>query len=406
MKRIARNTAMGSSALALLGAGLAADSFAADAAWEFNPTIQAGYLYDDNYRLTEPGSEIRVQGPVADAQLEMHTLTQTGEFSVTPRVRATYFPDEPDLDTVDYFGTMDWRRSGQRFQTRLRADFASQDVINSEQPDADVDTGLGEPVFGDAGRVIVSNRRVRYVVRPSASWEVNQRNRAEIEGGYANVSFDESVPGAQVGFDTQDISAGLRTRMSEVSTLATRLVAARYDLQFRDVTTAYGAELQWDTRTARDTRSFFRAGAQQVALADGGHEVAWIAGAGVSVIIGRNELFTDVSRAVGPSSAGVVVARDQLRFRLTRAMTPRLSFLAGLRGTHDDDVDSSSGFVPRSYASADVGFDWRWQEEWSLRFTYDYTWQEFDAAPDAATSSGAMATIVYQPLQRLRPRNN
>src|SRR4051794_9098279 len=82
-----------------LGAGQAAR---ADAVWEFTPTVEAGYLYDDNYRLTRPGTEIQVNGPLVDAALQMHTLTQTGEFSFTPRVRATYFSNRTDLDSADY----------------------------------------------------------------------------------------------------------------------------------------------------------------------------------------------------------------------------------------------------------------------------------------------------------------
>jgi hypothetical protein len=101
----------------------------------------------------------------------------------------------------------------------------------------------------------------------------------------------------------------------------------------------------------------------------------------------------------------VLEARDQLRVRWTRAMTPRLSFLAGLRGSHDDQIDEASGistFTERSYATGDVGLQWRWQEEFSLRVAYDYTWQEFRDAPEDATSSGAMVTVLYQPLQRRR----
>ncbi len=37
-----------------------------------------------------------------------------------------------------------------------------------------------------------------------------------------------------------------------------------------------------------------------------------------------------------------------------------------------------------------------------MRVAYDYTWQEFEDAPDAATSSGATLTVLYQPLQRRR----
>ena len=392
-----------------LGVGLAlaaSQAARADAVWEFTPTIEAGYLYDDNYRLTQPGTEISVDGPLLDAALQMRTLTQTGELSFIPRVRATYFADAGDLDSVDYFGAFDWQRSGQRFTTRLRADYANQDVVTSEQPDAGVDTGLGEPVFGDGGRVLVDNRRQRYGVRPSVSWEINQRNQFEIDASYYDVSFDEAITDTQVGFDTSEITAGVRTRLNERTTISTKLRGGYYDIQFRDVTKAYGGEVQWDTRTARDTKTFFRVGAQNVELPTGDSNIAWLAGAGVSLVLGRNELFTDLSRSVGPSSAGVVVARDQLRLRLTRAMTPRLNLLVGVRGTYDDDVDDTSTFTARSYATADFGVEWRWQEEWSVRLEGDYTWQKYQDAVDDATSSGVIASIIYQPLQRSRARND
>ncbi|HEU4779364.1 MAG TPA: hypothetical protein VFS58_05725, partial [Steroidobacteraceae bacterium] len=80
--------------------------------------------------------------------------------------------------------------------------------------------------------------------------------------------------------------------------------------------------------------------------------------------------------------------------------------LAGRRGTHDEDVDPVTTFEPRSYATGDVGLQWRWHEEFSLRVAYDYTWQEFRDAPTDATSSGASISLFYQPLQRRLARND
>jgi hypothetical protein len=200
------------------------------------------------------------------------------------------------------------------------------------------------------------------------------------------------------------VAAGLLTRLNETSTLTARLRGARYDIDTREETTGYGAELQWDRRSVTETRSYWRVGAQNVELEDGSSELAWLAGAGVNFIAGRNELFLDLSRNVGPSSAGVLVSRDQLRLRWTRAFTPRVSLLAGLRGTHDEDLDDTdlAQFTERLYAVGDLGLQWRWQEEFTLRLTYDYTWQEFDDEVEDATSSGAMVSVTYQPLQRRR----
>jgi hypothetical protein len=391
---------------AVLLAG-AASLPAAAAEWEWNPTVEAGYLYDDNYRLATPGNEIDVQGPLVDAAVELRSLTQQGEFSFTPRIRATYFPNETDLDAVDYFADLDWLHRGQRFQSRVRGEFAEQDIVNSEQPDVGAGGDLGEPDFGDGGRILVENRRMRAGLRPSMIFEVSPRRELLFDAGYTDVNYDEQLPGVQTDFTTADLSAGLRARLNERTTLTTRLRGARYDMDLEEVQNAYGADLQWDTSTADETRTYLRIGAQNVDVSGGDSELAWLAGAGISKAVGRNELFADLSRNVGPSSAGVVVTRDQLRLRWTRAMTPRLNFLAGLRGTHDEDVDSAStSFQPRSYATADIGLQWRWQEEFSLRAAFDYTWQEFKDASDDATSTGATLSFIYQPLQRRRERND
>lgn len=388
-------------ALGALAIALPATLPAAD--WELNPRVEAGYLFDDNYRLTSPGTEIEVQGPIADAALEMRALMPASEFSFTPRVRATYFPDEKELDSTDYFAIAEWRHRGQRLRTFVRADYAQQDVVNSEQPDADIGTDLGEPDIGDSGRVFVRNRRDRVSLRPSMEFDLSARRAIEVAASYTDVSYDEVLIGAQQDYSAANLALGLVTRLSEANSLTVRARGARYDIDTQGESTGVGAEVQWDRRTAADGRFFLRAGAQDVELVDGESETAWLAGAGVSFIVGRNELFADLSRAVGPSSAGVVVTRDALRLRWTRAMTPRLSFVAGLRGIHDDDVNPDSDFQARSYATGDVGLEWRWREELSLRAAYDYTWQKFDdALVDDARSSGAMLTVIYQPLQRRR----
>jgi hypothetical protein len=59
-------------------------------------------------------------------------------------------------------------------------------------------------------------------------------------------------------------------------------------------------------------------------------------------------------------------------------------------------------YQPRSYATGDAGLQWRWREEFSLHFTYDYTWQKFDRSQNDAAATGARVTVLYQPLQRRR----
>ena len=401
MKARARHSLVAAAVGAVL-VGPMLSSKAGAAAWEFNPTVEAGYLYDDNYRLNLPGTEISVEGPMVDAQLELLARTQASELSLTPRVRATYFSNEPNLDAVDYFATIDWLHHGQRVLTRVRADVADQDIVNSEQPNASAGGGLGDPDLGDAGRVLVENRRMRASLRPSMSFDLSARREILLGAGYTDVTFDNQFAGAQVDFNATDLSAGLLTRLNERSTLTTSVNGARYEIGNSDPQNSYGAELQWDLSTAAQTRTYLRGGAKNVDLASGDSQVAWIAGAGTAWLAGRNDWFIDLSRNVGPTSAGALVTRDELRVRFTRAMTPRLSLQAGVRGTTDDAVDPASTFEKRKYVTGYVGLQWRWLEEFSVRFAYDYTWQDFRNDTVSAASSGALISFLYQPLQRSR----
>ncbi|HEX6636878.1 MAG TPA: hypothetical protein VF033_04400 [Steroidobacteraceae bacterium] len=395
--------AWGAVTAGLFGALAAGPAAAAD--WELNPRLEAGYLYDDNYRLAAPGNEIDVSGPMLDAQMEWRALTQTSEFSLTPRVRATYFPDAEDLDSVDYLATLDWTHRGQRVTSSLVGDFSLLDIVRSEQPEVDTGGDLGEPDLGDSGHVVGDNRRKLISLRPIFLVDVSQRRQLQLSGGYTDVSFDEQFFGAQVDYKVADVAIGLANRLNERTNLVVRLRGTRYDLASRlDTNDGYGAELQWDRTTAADTRSYVRLGAQQVELLDGEKETNWVAGAGVNFLMGRNELFLDGTHSIGPSSAGALVTRDQLRLRWTRAFTPRLNLLAGIRATRDEDVEDTlfTVFTERKYATGDLGLEWRWQEEYSLRVAYDYTWQEYEDSTVAAKSSGAMVSVTYQPLQRRR----
>ncbi len=353
-------TALGALAIAASATVSAAD-------WEINPRIEAGVVYDDNYRLTRPGTETDVTGPMADVAFELRALMPTSEFSITPRVRATYFPDASDLDAVDYFTTLNWQHNGQRVTSRLRGDISQQDIVTAEQPDAHGGGDLGDPDFGDSGRTLVDNRRLLAELRPSFDFDLSEKRLFTLEGSHTDVRFDDQVAGSQVDFNVSSVSGGLLTRLSPINSLTVRLRGTRYDIDTRDTSNGYGAEIQWDKRTTTDTRAYVRVGGQQVETFFGDKENAWLVGAGTNWILGRNELFLDAARNVGPSSSGFIVTRDQLRLRWTRAITPRLSLLAGLRGTHDEDFENIPffEFAERSYVSGDLGVQWRWQEEFS-----------------------------------------
>lgn len=397
------------------GAAAAAAALAFSAApvgaadWEMNPTLELGYLYDTNYRLTPPEFEDEVNGGVLDAELELRASSPLTQFTLVPRIRSSYFPDDREDDSEDYFARMDWEHRTELMRAVVRADYSQESVASSEQPSADIDSGLGETGGPDGGILFIQNRRDLAHLQPSLSYELSERHRLEVGADALDVTFDEEIPGAQTDYRNYELNAGWAFTYSPRSAVTVRALAARYDIEIEgNSADAYGLEVEWSTSATETIRAFVRGGAQQTNFEDNqltgtpGEEVTtWLAGAGMQRSVRLTELFLDATHSVGPNSSGLVMQRDQLRFRLTHLFTPRFSIFTGVRGIRDDAVASSSTRPTRNYATGDLGLEWRVLQQLSVVTSINYTWQEFDAEGlPASESGGAMVSFVYEPRRR------
>lgn len=384
---------------------LAGTAPATAAEWQLNPKIELGYLYDDNYRLNLPENANEVSGGVLDAQLEFRNEGQLTTFSFVPRVHSTYFPDDSDEDSNDYFGRLDLQRQGERFELGVRADYSQQTIASSEQPDSNIDSGLGETGGADAGIAVVNNRRDLARLRPTYEYELATRHRLEVNADLLDVGYDEQIPGAQVDYQNLGGSLGYAFELSPRSTLTVRGLASRYDVELEaNSADAYGLEAEWSTRSERLTQGYLRAGVQQTQFeadpltgADGETDTGYLAGAGLRWNFQLTELFVDGTHSVGPTGSGFVVERDQLRLRMTRLFSPRFSMFTGVRGTQDRAVKSDALYPTRQYASGDLGLEWRVMQQLAIVAAVDYTWQQFEGITEDATSSGATLSFIYEP---------
>src|SRR5688500_4781774 len=152
--------------------------------WEFAPRLELGYEYNDNYRLDFPGDEIDVSGALLDAAFPLRIVDQVRKAEIAPRIRANYFPDEPDEDSNDYFLAGHYEQRTQRQVFGIRGGWSRQDVVRSELPSAGEGGDLGDPTRGDAGRVLTRNERDQIRVDPYWRYDLSQRHRLEAGASY------------------------------------------------------------------------------------------------------------------------------------------------------------------------------------------------------------------------------
>lgn len=379
--------------LACSALNMATPNVASAANWEIDPRVQAGYRYSDNYRLDLPGQEVDVSGAEADVGVTFRTVDPRTNFEITPRINSTYFPDERQEDSNDYYLTAGFSDVAPRRRIDVPFIYSQEDVVDSELPSAD-GGGLGEPTEGDSGRFVVRNRRDYFRLAPSFSYDLSQRYRMQLNAHYLQADFDNQLPGVQQDFSEAGVGAGFGFLTSPRSVLLFRALASQYDTS--RTTDAYGGEVEWNTQYSERSRAYVRVGAQQTKPENGSSDTNLIAGAGGEWASARNRVFLDFTRSVGPVSAGTVVERHQLRLRIDHDVSQRFAVRAGARLSRDEQVEDGS-YPTREYAIGELGFEWRWQRAWSLIGTYNYRWQEYEDEPSDASASAFLIGIVYEP---------
>jgi hypothetical protein len=373
--------------------------------WELAPRVEAGYLVNDNYRLEMPGGELEVSGADVDAAVTLRTLDPRMRVEITPRVHGTYFPSESEEDSTDYFLDGLFEDATPRRRIGVRGNFSEQDVVRSELPDTEFEGDLGDPQDGDSGLTVQRNRRTMVRVAPYFGYDITERSFVQLDARYVDATYDEEVEDPQqVRNEQQDftdagISAGYGYRISERSQIVARALASQYETSF--TTDAFGGEAEWTVDFSPTARFYVSLGALETEPDNGDEkQTSVISGIGGRWTTPRNALFLDVTRTVGPVSAGTVVERHQLRLRIDHDISPRLSLGFGLRASRDEDIDDDGVYPGRDYAMADVGLEWRWQRYLSFFARYAYQWQEYKDEPSDASSNRILIGVTYEPKRR------
>lgn len=381
-----------------LAIALALPAVASAANWELAPRVEAGYTYNDNYRLELPGGEIEVSGADVDAAVTLRTLDPRTQVEITPRIHTTYFPSESEEDSTDYFLDGLFEDSTPRRRVGVRGSFSQQDVVRSELPDTEFEGDLGDPQDGDSGFTVERNRRDMIRVAPYFGYDFTERSFLQLDGRYVDATYDKQFENRQQDFSDAGVSAGYGYRVSERSQLVARALASQYETNFD--TDAYGGEVEWTVNYSPTARFYMSLGAQETEPENGEKHSSVIGGIGGRWTTPRNALFLDLTRTVGPVSAGTVVERHQLRLRIDHDISPRLSLAFGLRASLDEDIDDQGVYPERQYAMADAGIEWRWQRYLSFFAKYAYQWQEYEDEPSDASSNRILIGVMYEPKRR------
>lgn len=377
-------------------AGAAAD-------WTFNPRITVQAETDDNNRLTNVrGEEIEVEGFAVDAQLGVRAQTPRSELNLTPRVQASFYPDEPDEERQMGSVTGDWRYGGERWNARVDGSFSVRTILGRVYPDGD-GGGLGEPDPGTgSGRTGEETDQYSLLFRPRLDFALTERTSLLLELRRKDVEFDDQVENDRQNFEDTSVSTGVSFKTSETAALTFMAGAGVYEPEDGFDSDSQFVTAEWSNMISETSRYYFRVGSDRVKndVPDADWENAFSGGAGIAWQFEVTELFLDYNHYLDPSPSGRMVNRDQLRFELLRQLSERSSLRLSARAVIDEKAVDEDDLENREFANATIQYEWRFQRQFSLLAGYDYTWRDYETDPTDATSNRFFLGVRYQPNRR------
>lgn len=379
--------------------------------WNYDPRIEVGGTYDDNYLLGETAATTTsVAGPFLDAQVGLHGASPRNDLLITPEVHSTLFPGHSDYQSTDgYLRAIDTFET-LRTRTQLRGLYSNQTIVQADfLPATFPGVQLGEPVISNSGVIEQLERQQSLRLYPTTSIQWSQRGYLDLGADYYKAWFSESLPG-QVGFQSITGTAGLRYELSQRSALSLRGSYTHFDPEGGQPSARHGGlDGEWTYSESTILQFYLRAGAglSQGSVGPAGREVTlgdFEGGVGARWHYQVTDVFVDLLRTALPSSFGVLVNQDELRLRVVRRFSPKWAGFFALRGIRTVQAVSEATNVPnRGYATGSAGFEWRFTRDYSLEASYSHAWQKYQNDPLHASSNSVGVSIVYEPHRLDRP---
>jgi hypothetical protein len=423
MSSLFRNTRAGGARAALAGATLASAAMLATKAhageWDFNPRLELGGEYNDNYRLAGSNQpKVPAYGTLTDLSFTERLLDPRYEFDISPELRNSFLPDDHGDQSTDGYLNLSGTYHTERATYGGLLTYANETVLSSELLSASFPgQQLGETTGVETGLVSFHNRRVLERFMPNFSYDFSQRLHLRSQAEYENASFSHNFAQlqsgtnlliAQQGFKDYYGKAGLQYDFSQRYDLVSSLIGSKYlpDGSPTD-TTRYGVEEQFEARPNQVMQWYARVGVDEVhanTLVDGNiDKTLLVGGAGVTWTYQLSQYTLDFIRDLSASSGGAVVQHEELRGRMLKALAPRLYTVLAARYVRIRGAsDTILGIVGSDYAAASAALDYQLTRNYRISGEYDYTWQHFQNEPNSRSNSITLS-VVWQPLSRYNP---
>ncbi len=368
------------------------------AEWSLQPSLSLKAEYNDNIRLTT-GPHDSVTGRTVSPQINFGRATETSQVNLRMLLNFTSYSGDEVNDLDEQILVLSSRfRTTERTTWRLDGRYRRDNLFRTIDIDSEEETGEGDDT--DIGLVDVKVRRNRLTLRPSWTHQLTERSSLRLGYRLTDVSYSEAAGTGLVDYERHLVESIFSHKITVKDDFTVTGSVSRYRAPDTDTETDNTQILVGirhafsETAQGRLSAGFRETVETRGTADDRSSGVVWEAG-----LRQRSELTTldgVFRRSVSPSGAGSSVESNQLRVKLRRKVSPKLSFLLRAKFFRNKALEGSTTGVNRRYYVIEPGLRWRWTREWFIYGSYRYRRQKYDDQAEAAKSNAVLLGVAYR----------
>jgi hypothetical protein len=372
----------------------------------FQPEFEARVETNTNRNLaTEEAEERDTTGYNAEVGGIVTFASPRHETSVRPRVRVQEYDDTSQLEKVEGFLDLRSRYLWERSELDIEGAYSHQDLYNAELARASFDDlNPDDPSSPGSGDLEPGQTRDRLYIGPRFSHEFTERSGAVIGARYESAWYGDGNADV-TDYDYVVGRVAYSFKYSPSMRFDVGPYASVYDADNGAKYNAYGASANlykvWSERTQAQLRFGYEQNDIETPdpLDDEDSVSAFHAELTVLRVGEVSRMRFVGGRSISPNADGRKVTTDGVRLQYDRDLSQRLSFRVAGRYFIEDSVDDALSTGDRDYARGDLGFRYRFAQEWYVAAGYRYIWQEQEAIGADADNHSFLVGIGYSGLR-------
>jgi hypothetical protein len=363
------------------------------AEWSVQPAASVYVGRDDNPLLSAGPHESTT---VTTMTPTMHVFgrTERSDLDVGMVLNYNNYSSDQVPDTSQqYLLLKSSTRVSERTKLGLDGDFRHDNLRRT------VFTGTGLAGDTDVGLTQKDVDRKWLDLRPSWSRALTERSSLGLSYDYRDVSFANAAGTGLVNYKNQTLGLTYSSNINQRDSIFVTANASHYQASSVDNTTDTARLLvgvaRAFTETSRGSFSVGASGTKQDIAGSVDHANGFVLQANAAQRSEITRLDGTISHDVSPSGSGFSIESDQLRMRLVRGLTPKVSFVLRALLLRNKTLRAFDPTVDRHYYELEPALEYQWTPRWFVGASYGYTYQKFDVLPDSATSNAVFINVTY-----------